>query len=125
MRLALPCLVSLLVLGGCTALEYQAGDSFERTRQLAEAGDPSAQLDLARMYAAPDRFPQTRGTAPDPTKAAEWCFIASAGPAPRADIAARGPSCVEILRTIPARQASVGQTMAQAWLLGPQDYIER
>ena len=66
-------LAALLALGGCASLAHHADDSFEHTQQLAEAADPDAQLDLARMFADPAAWPQAAGMPAQPGLAAMWC----------------------------------------------------
>ena len=69
-------------------------------------------LDLARMYATPAAWPQMAGRQADPVQAAEWCTIVSWGPSPTKAALARGPSCQEILASLPPEAVATGVYMA-------------
>jgi hypothetical protein len=112
-------LAALAVLAGCASLAHHPDDSFAHTAALAEADDPDAQLDLARMYADPAAWPQAADRQPDPTRAAEWCIIVSWGPPPTPAALARGPSCEQILAAFPPYVVSAGSYLASVRLEGP------
>jgi hypothetical protein len=119
-------LVVLLALGGCAEFVHHPGDSFAHTEALANAGQADAQLDLARMYADPAAWPQTRGRPPDPVKAAKWCIIVQTkgleAPSPAA--LARGPSCEQIMATLPPSAVFLGNGLATGWLMPrPEDRL--
>ena len=101
-RPAVP-LALLLALAGCAGLGYQVNDSYLHTRALAESSNPDAQLALARMNADPASWPQMQGKAANPVEAAKWCTVVDDTPAPRPDPAlqARGPSCQQIMASLP------------------------
>ncbi len=105
-------LAALLALGGCASLAHHADDSFAHTQKLAEAADPDAQLDLARMYADPAAWPQAAGRQPDPVMAAMWCTILKVQPPPSPAALARGPSCQQIMASIPPQAANLGAYLA-------------
>ena len=112
-------LAAVLALGGCAALAHHPDDSFAHTAKLAEAEEPDAQLDLARMYADPAAWPQAAGRQPDPVLAAKWCVTVSWGPAPTPAALARGPSCEQILAAIPPHLVSQGLYLANVRRAGP------
>ncbi len=105
-------LAVVLALGGCASLAHHADDSFAHTAKLAEAAEPDAELDVARMYANPAAWPQAAGQQPDPVLAAKWCTLESWGPAPTPAALARGPSCPQILATLPPASVSMGLYLA-------------
>ena len=103
-------LAVVLALGGCASLAHHADDSFAHTAKLAEAAEPDAELDVARMYANPAAWPQAAGQQPDPVLAAKWSTLENWGPAPTPAALARGPSCPEILppcRRLPSAWVSI------------------
>ena len=105
-------LSTLVALGGCAALVHHPSDSFAHTQALAEADEPDAQLDLARMYADPAAWPQMAGRQADPVLAAEWCTIVSWGLSPTQATLARGPSCRQILATLSPEAVATGGYLA-------------
>jgi hypothetical protein len=116
-------LLALLALGGCAALGYQATDSFAHTRALADVGNADARVALARMYADPAAWPASRGRRPNPVQAAKWCAIyqiqhVAADPA----ILASGPSCEQIMATLPPEAVNSGTGLATGYFEGPVEY---
>ena len=112
-------LAAVAALAGCSTLGYQPTDSYLHTRAAANLGNTNAQLDLARMYADPAHWPQMQGRKPDPVRAAKWCYIfqsqqVTADPA----VAARGPSCQQILAG-PAAGCSKPRHRTRSLLLQP------
>ncbi len=105
-------LAVVLALGGCASLAHHADDSFEHTAKLAEAAEPDAQLDLARMYADPAAWPQAADRQPDPVLAAKWCTLVGWGPSPTPAALARGPSCQQILASLPPAAVGMGIYLA-------------
>jgi hypothetical protein len=110
---------ALVALGGCAALQHHPDDSFAHTAKLAEAAEPDARLDLARMYADPAAWPQAAGRQPEPALAAKWCVILSAGPVPTPAALARGPSCQQILASLPPETVAMGEYLASVQREGP------
>jgi TPR repeat protein len=111
-------LAALAALAGCASLSHQADDSFLRTKEFAAQGQPDAQLDLARMYANPAGSPQTRGMQPDAVQAAKWCIIAQARQQPTPAALARGPTCQQILTSLPSDAVAAGMVEADEWVEG-------
>lgn len=118
-------LALLGMLAGCAGLAHQEDDSFLRTQQLARFGDPDAQLDLARMFADPDAWPQSRGMPPDPVLAAHWCAASEGELPPRPDTVARGPSCQQIMASLPPDAVSAGRFMDYERRLRPHIFLAR
>jgi len=111
-------LLALLTLGGCASLGYHTTNSFANTRAWASVSDPNARVALARMYADPDAWPQSRGRRANPVQAAKWCLIyqmqhVAADPA----ILASGPSCEQILASLPPEAVNRGLGLAVGYFM--------
>ena len=118
-------LAALAVLAGCAGGMHQADDSFQRTQQLARLGDPDAQLDLARMFADPAAWPQSRGMPPNPVLAAHWCAATEGEQPPRPETVARGPSCQQIMAALPPEAVTAGRLLHTERRLRPHFFADR